>query len=751
MKINFKRSLSLIATSLLLGVVSINADTIIINDSNGDYSIDSTLNNTSLNINNTLDGQKVIITSSGILNNNDLNTTININANYGNGFFYLDNDGSISNTIGNTIEISSDGVVMMDNNGIINSNSNNYAIKNDGQINLFNNGSIIGKVINNGQMTINNKIGGVIFNSIDNYDSLNITNYGDINNDITNHNEASLYYTSTNGSFLGGDIINNGNMNYDVQHSVYNVMHSNTITNNGNMRLNVGSHYLNDYIANETSVTHFTFSTNGNMQGTNWTELNGKNITFKDGSTINIVISHYSTNTEFLANQSFIIVKASNELDVQGVLNITDNSALLNFSTNYTTGKELSVVAVSTQTVSDTINNPTTDNTTNTNPHPKTNDTHKILAQYTNAQGAGQALDSIIANQTNYSAMDSFVSKLNTLSTNNDVAKAVESTTPVSTSSAIVANTQIMNNVTNIVSTRQSTTISGTNGMNSGDIFSDMFVDNNLWIKTFGSIGSQNNKDGMNGFDLKTYGLGFGADTKYKSDKTFGLGFFYTNANVDVNNMDQSTDLDVFTTVVYGSTPIIDNRTNFLYQVGYTLQKNNSSRGIALTGDVAEADYTTKIANLDLKLQRDYQITKELLLQPYVGTSYKHITNPSYSESGAGALNLNVDKFTTSELVANIGTDVSYSLDKVSKLTANVGLGYDLQDKKQIVTSSYAGATGVSFDTLGIDNGRYSYEAGIGYDRNISKTTSISVNYNYQAEGTDFSNNVVSAKYTLNF
>ncbi len=55
--------------------------------------------------------------------------------------------------------------------------------------------------------------------------------------------------------------------------------------------------------------------------------------------------------------------------------------------------------------------------------------------------------------------------------------------------------------------------ISQTAGLNSGD---GMFSENNLWIKPFGSIGKQNSKDGINGFDLKTYGLGFGADTEIK-------------------------------------------------------------------------------------------------------------------------------------------------------------------------------------------------------------------------------------------
>ena len=61
------------------------------------------------------------------------------------------------------------------------------------------------------------------------------------------------------------------------------------------------------------------------------------------------------------------------------------------------------------------------------------------------------------------------------------------------------------------------------------------------------------------------------------------------------------------------------------------------------------------------------------------------------------------------------------------------------------------GASGVSFETQGIDNGRWSYEAGIGYEKDISATSAINVAYDYQGQGTDFSNNIISAKYVLKF
>ena len=89
---------------------------------------------------------------------------------------------------------------------------------------------------------------------------------------------------------------------------------------------------------------------------------------------------------------------------------------------------------------------------------------------------------------------------------------------------------------------------------------------------------------------------------------------FYTNGNVDVNNMNQNADLDVYTTLIYGNVPVIDDKTNFLYQAGYAWQKTQTDRAV-FTGDIAESKYTSKTASLDLKLMRDVNVNKDLLFE----------------------------------------------------------------------------------------------------------------------------------------
>lgn len=358
---------------------------------------------------------------------------------------------------------------------------------------------------------------------------------------------------------------------------------------------------------------------------------------------------------------------------------------------------------------------------------------------------AARALDTINANLSKYSQMAPVISALNTLPTNSAVSKAVESTTPQTTGASVGAASQISGGITGIVEQRQNVALGG--GLNSGD---EMFSNKNAWIKPFGSIGSQNDKDGLNGFDLKAYGVGIGIDGEYKPNQTLGFAFFYTNANVDVNNVSQTSDLDVFTTLIYGNVPVIDEKTKFMYQLGYAWQKTNGERNL-FTGATAKSDYTAKTASLDLKLARNYKINDKLVVQPMIEGTYRHFTSPSYSETGAGALNLNIQEFTSTELIVGGGTIAYYKLDEDSKLVGNINVGYDIHDRQQSVTASYQGASGVSFDTQGIDNGRWNYDLGFGYEMDMDENSNLNFSYNMQGQGSDFRNNTIAAKYVLKF
>jgi uncharacterized protein with beta-barrel porin domain len=449
--------------------------------------------------------------------------------------------------------------------------------------------------------------------------------------------------------------------------------------------------------------------------------------TFNAGSEIAVNVLAASTNVGMLVGQTLNdVVKATTTLTLNATPTVTDNSALLNFEF-VQDGNNIDLNVVEGTTILDST---------------------IAGGGNTNATSAATALQAIQDGGAN-PAMNPVFTALNGLQTDEQVAAAVNSFTPVTTIASVGAGTQIANSIQGIVELRQNANFGGVSGgLNSGD---PLLADRNFWVKPFGSWGEQQNKSGLNGFDLKTRGIGFGLDGEYARNQKLGFAFFYTNADVDVNNMAQKADIEAYSALFYGTVPVFDDKTNFLFQAGYTAQKTDTSRFIGLTGDTAKGDYTAKVASLDLKLVRDYQVSERLLLQPRVSVTYRHLKNPSYNETGAGALNQNVDSFSESQTTLGIGARMHYMLDEVSSLMANVNYGRDLRSNALTVSTAFEGAPGVKYQTRGIDNGRNNYELGLGYERNVSNQSKVNVMYTHQGRGSSFKNDAISATYNLKF
>ena len=357
-----------------------------------------------------------------------------------------------------------------------------------------------------------------------------------------------------------------------------------------------------------------------------------------------------------------------------------------------------------------------------------------------NTQGNATNVSQVLNKLRTDPNLGSLVAKLDTLNAA-DLNRALDTLTP--TIAAAISNTssQISSSVSNVISSRLGS------GANSGD---EMVLGNStLWTKLYGSLGEQKEKDGINGFDLKTYGLGLGYENEYKDGQLLGTGLFYTNANVDINGVSQKTDVDAYSLALYGNNLLKDNKTTIYYQGAYTWQKNDSKRDL-FDGTQANAKFTTKILSLDLGVGHKININESLHMEPKLGVTYKHYSNPNYSETGSSA-NITTNKFTSSELLGNAELNMGYKINDFSKITALAGVGYDFKNDNNIVTSSFSAAPSNSFDTKGIDNGRWKYVAGLGYDVDVNNQNNINLSYNFQGEGSKYTNHGLALNYRYKF
>lgn len=523
-------------------------------------------------------------------------------------------------------------------------------------------------------------------------------------------------------------------------------VYNGTFTNNGLISLphnanGSSSAYISNFHQTATGTLEIGLyndgTVNNNTPVISHSQLNTNTATFDNGSKINVNVLSVSANQGMLAGQRINdVVKATNTLTVGNTINVTDNSALLNFQL-IRDGNSIDAG----DTTIDLLVVAASSNAASSNSDGNIHNISKLGGANATTLSAAKALDTASGN----AAMTNYITALNTLGTDAEVAHAVATTTPIAANASVTANTQIMNGVQGIVEMRQNSVMGGS--MNSGDM---SLSDKNLWVKLYGSKGTQDNKDGINGFDVKAYGLGFGADAEISPKQRIGAAFFYTDAKVDVNDMPQSSKLKVYTAMLYGNVPMNAN-TDFLYQAGYTWQKTESERTVLPTYDHAKADYTATTASLDLKVMQTYKMNEAMDVRPLIEGTYRYFTNPSYSESGAGTMNLQTDKFTSSQLITSAGAIIDYKLDKTSKLVTDLRLGYDWHHDAQTVTASYQGASGVDFTTNGIDNGGWQYDIGLGYETTKVLGGELNFMYNYQGQGSSFNNHVLSAKYVYKF
>lgn len=311
----------------------------------------------------------------------------------------------------------------------------------------------------------------------------------------------------------------------------------------------------------------------------------------------------------------------------------------------------------------------------------------------------------------------------------------------------IEATQQIFNLSHNIVELRQTEVMRSEMGDNSGD---PLMRDSQLWIKAFGGIGKQNDRNGLNGFDLKTAGFGAGYDAEIGNKGRLGAAFFFTDAEIDVNNVSDTAKIKNYTGMIYGSTNITP-KYSFLYQLVYGTQSNTVNRYDDF--GYASSDYRSQAYGADLKVMRTAStLTDNLKVTPIVEGSYRMFTTPTYSERGHGTADTQtVQDNMVEKMVLRAGGMFDYKLHKSFNVITDLRVGYDFKHDDNKVTAYYnlLGA-GSAETTSGINNGGLVYSAGLALEVH-DKAASFDLGYNLEGEGKDFRNHVFSAKFTYKF
>ena len=360
------------------------------------------------------------------------------------------------------------------------------------------------------------------------------------------------------------------------------------------------------------------------------------------------------------------------------------------------------------------------------------------------AQGAAKNLDTIVAG-TPDGDMITVITALQSLSTQ-DASNAASQTTPVVSGASTTAALDTMESVDRVIQARQDVN----SGLSSGE---DFQTNRNAWMKAFGSWADQDNNNGFTGYDASTYGVVAGLDGLANESTRIGGAFAYANSDIDSNNSaaPQSLKVNSYQGVFYGSYSL-DAHTDANFQLDGGYNSNTSDRYVTFGGlnRTAKGDYGSWTSHVGTGLGRIFDVGHNTTFTPSARVDYSMIRNESYTETGAGSLNLHVNSQFADELVPAMEAKFNHTINSNFSAALNGGLGYNVLSSNDSITSNFVGG-GSSFSTRGVDPSPWVVRTGAGLIYKTPGDTEIIARYDREDRGSSFDDQTVSLKIRAPF
>ena len=337
-----------------------------------------------------------------------------------------------------------------------------------------------------------------------------------------------------------------------------------------------------------------------------------------------------------------------------------------------------------------------------------------------NAQTA-EAWDTLVQSSTASDNAKAVASVLNDLSQNNEQAyvDALTAVAPEVAPMVQKTQTETANQVFGAVSTRLTggSISTGGEGMASGD---NIFKRGAMWVQGLFNKSKLDNTSKAKGFDADSAGVAFGAEKFVTDDTKVGIGYAYTNTDID--GFMRSTDVDTHTAIVYGEYKPSNWYVNGIATYGWS--DYEESKNVAGVG--VKADYDVETFGLQAMTGYDMNING-LGITPETGLRYVHIKQDAYKDSADQRVSANDSDILTGVIGAKISKNFELSNGMNIKPEARIAATYDLfnDDVNSVVTLANGSAYAVEGEALD----RFGMEFGAGVTAEVNDKVELSFGY----------------------
>ncbi len=257
----------------------------------------------------------------------------------------------------------------------------------------------------------------------------------------------------------------------------------------------------------------------------------------------------------------------------------------------------------------------------------------------------------------------------------------------------------------------------GAQGMSSGD---NIFKRGAMWVQGMFNKSKLDDTSKAKGFDADSNGIAFGAEKYVNDDVKAGIGYAYTNTDID--GFMRSTDVDTHTAIVYGEYKPSNWYVNGIATYGwsdYSEDKNVAGVGV-------KADYDVETFGLQAMTGYDMNING-FGVTPEAGLRYVHIKQDAYKDSADQKISGNDSDILTGVIGAKVSKNFELSNGMNIKPEARIAATYDLMndDVNSVVTLANGSAYAVEGEALD----RFGMEFGAGVTAEVNDNVELSLGY----------------------
>lgn len=264
---------------------------------------------------------------------------------------------------------------------------------------------------------------------------------------------------------------------------------------------------------------------------------------------------------------------------------------------------------------------------------------------------------------------------------------------------------------------------------------SDMLKGLDIWSQGFGSYLHQDARDFSDGYNATIWGTAAGFDYSVAPDLKLGFSGGFAQDFIRSKDSSARNDINSYQGTIY--TTYSKERFYINTAAAFAYNDYDSSRHIAVGAidRTAKGDYDGQ--EYSGYVDTGYTFTlKKIYFTPLFSFQYSHLRINSYTETGANALNLNVDRQDYDLAQTGFGCKLGYSIKrKTYTITPEVKFKwlYDWIGDTQQSASTFTGG-GASFNTQGFTPAQSSYEFGTKLTLVTDRNITLSLNYDLEVK-----------------